>query len=180
MLVRTLLFVAGVVGFAIAVVPRGADDVARSAQAEDDPKAAILTADSSTLSTVGDGWYSDDHTLTRAVDGHFYANARIEGADVRLMVDTGASIVALTAEDADAAGVDWDPSLVRTIGRGASGDVLGVPAKLGSVEIGGFHREGIDAVVVPDGLDVSLLGQSYLSRIGSVKIADDKLVMSED
>ena len=179
MLGRTLLFVAGVFGFAIAVVPGESEDTPASEDVENTPQTALLATGDSTPDPGNDGWFSGGHTLSRAVDGHFYANAKIQGADIRMMVDTGASIIALTAEDADAAGIFWDPSQIRVIGRGASGDVHGVPAKLESVEVGGFHRESIDAVVVPEGLDVSLLGQSYLSKIGSVKIADDKMVMSE-
>ena len=179
MLGRTLLFVAAVFGFAIAVVPGGSKENVTTSDGAASPQAALLTTSDATNGEDGEGWFSGGHTLTRAVDGHFYANAKIQGADIRMMVDTGASIIALTADDADAAGIFWDPSQIRVIGRGASGDVHGVPAKLESVEIGGFHRESIDAVIVPEGLDVSLLGQSYLSKIGSVKIADDKMVMSD-
>lgn len=176
MLGRTLLFVAGVFGLALAVVPGESEEPVTESPEQTTTKAAVF---SPTIEPEPEGWFTNGHALKRAVDGHFYADANIDGASIRMMVDTGASIIALTADDADAAGVQWDPSQVRVIGRGASGDVLGVPARLESVEIGGFRREAIDAVVVPEGLDVSLLGQSYLSKIGSVKIADDTMVMSD-
>ena len=95
-----------------------------------------------------------------------------------MMVDTGASVIALTAPDALAAGLDWSPADVRVIGRGASGDVMGVPAMLTEVDVGGITARGVQAVIVPEGLDVSLLGQSYLSSVGNVAIAEDRMVLS--
>ncbi|MEM6477106.1 MAG: TIGR02281 family clan AA aspartic protease, partial [Pseudomonadota bacterium] len=123
-------------------------------------------------------WFAGDHTLERQADGHFYASAIVDGAQVRMMVDTGASVIALTAADASAAGLYWDDSEVRMIGRGASGAVYGVPARLDEVEIGGMVRRNVDAVIIPQGLGISLLGQSYLKQISGVEIADNKMILS--
>ena len=125
------------------------------------------------------GWYAGDHTLQRRSGGHFYASATIDGAPISMMVDTGASVIALTGADARAAGLHWDDNQVRKVARGASGAVYGVPTTLREVEIGGMARQNVSAIIVPNGLDVSLLGQSYLSQIGTVEIKGDTMVMSE-
>lgn len=173
MLGRTILFVAAVVGFTVLVVPRSPD-------AGGDSSSGYIprSASNGSGSHAGSDWYAGDHTLHRQSDGHFYASAHVEGVPVRMMVDTGASVIALTGSDAAAIGIQWDDEQVRHIGQGANGAVYGVNTRLDEVEIGGITRRNVSAVVIPQGLGVSLLGQSYLSQIGAVEIADDRMVMS--
>lgn len=113
--------------------------------------------------------------IARSGDGHFYATADVNGRPVRFLVDTGASTVALTLADAQAVGLHVDPSEFRVIGRGASGDVTGKAVMLDSVSIDGKRANDVRAAVLADGLEVSLLGQSYLAQLQSVKIEGDQL-----
>ncbi len=122
---------------------------------------------------------ADDVVLNRATNGHFYADADIGGTPVRFLVDTGASAIALTAKDAEQIGIDWNDNELVHVGRGVSGDVMGIRIKLDSVQIGNFEARDVQAVIIPQGLDVSLLGQSFLSKIAQVNIADDRMVLSE-
>lgn len=160
--------------FAIAVIGVGAFVATSSEQADYAPKSAQQFSDAE--QTESD-WYAGDHSLTREFDGHFYADAHVDGASVRMMVDTGASVIALTGEDAMAIGLDWSDEEVRNIGSGASGAVYGVPTMLDQVEIGGLAQQNVRAVIIPEGLDISLLGQSYLSKINNVRIEDDQMVL---
>ncbi|WP_260925564.1 TIGR02281 family clan AA aspartic protease [Novosphingobium sp. 9] len=121
------------------------------------------------------GWGGDGTTLTRAPDGHFYADATLNGQPVHMLVDTGASVVALTGDDARGLGLSWSDSDVRAIGKGASGTVYGVPVTLDRVELGTASARGIGAVIVPEGLPVSLLGQSALEKLGNVHIDGDRM-----
>ncbi|MXO91778.1 retropepsin-like aspartic protease family protein [Pontixanthobacter aquaemixtae] len=121
-------------------------------------------------------WNSGGHTLQRQSDGHFYANGTVQGASTHFLVDTGASIIALTGPDAQAAGLTWSSSDIMPIGSGASGAVYGVPVMIDQVEIGGFTQRNVRAVVIPEGLEVSLLGQSFLSQIKSVEIERDRMI----
>ena len=136
----------------------------------------INTLTSEAADTDSD-WYAGDHTLTREWDGHFYADALVDGANVRMLVDTGASVIALTREDAAAIGLEWSEDDIKRIGTGASGAVFGVHATLDEVEIGGLVRSNVAAVIIPEGLETSLLGQSYLSQIGNVAIEGDSMVL---
>ncbi|GGD58957.1 retropepsin-like aspartic protease family protein [Croceicoccus mobilis] len=118
--------------------------------------------------------------LRREVDGHFYASPSIEGAQMNVLVDTGASFVALTGEDARAAGLYWSESDVRPIARGASGVVEGVPMMIDRIELNGTEIRDVEAAVIPEGLSVTLLGQSFLQRFDKVAIEGDTMVLSQD
>ncbi len=127
-----------------------------------------------------DGWGGGDIRLSRRGDGHFYANPSIGGRQLDVMVDTGASFVALTGDDARAAGLDWSDADLRPVARGASGVVEGVPVMIDSIELGGTEMRDVEAAIVPDGLPVTLLGQSYLRRFQRVEIEGDAMVLSRD
>ena len=117
--------------------------------------------------------------LEREYDGHFYADVRVDGGNYRFLVDTGASLLALTGEDAEAMGLFWDESDLTHIGEGASGAVRGVPVVLDRVELGGHVAENVEAAIIPDGLGVSLLGQSFLQKVGKVQIEGERMVLSD-
>jgi aspartyl protease family protein len=128
---------------------------------------------------TGPQWYGGEVTLDRQGDGHFYAAVRVESRDYRMLVDTGASMVALTGEDARSIGLDWDPNALQPVGRGASGVVMGLPVRLAEVAVGDFVARDVEAVVVPEGLGISLLGQSFLSSVENVNISGDTLTLSD-
>lgn len=124
-------------------------------------------------------WVAGTTELPRAADGHFYADASINGARTKFLVDTGASVIALTGPDARAAGLYWSDADVRQVARGASGPVHGVEVTLEQVVLGGHEARNIRAVIVPEGLEVSLLGQSFLSTIQPMRIEADRMVLGE-
>jgi len=143
------------------------------------PESEPVTAEPRTAQAQSLGWYGGETVLERESDGHFYAEAYADGAPVRFLVDTGASMVALTGDDAYALGLYWDEADMRVIGQGANGPVRGVPVTIGEVELGGLRSTNVRAVIVPAGLPVSLLGQSFLSRVGNVEIAGDRMVLAD-
>lgn len=121
---------------------------------------------------------SSDAVLNRSRDGHFYADVSVESQDIHMLVDTGASVVALTGSDAEAIGLEWSNDELYPIARGAGGDVVGKAVRLDHVRLGDFEAEGVDAIIVPRGLDVSLLGQSFLGRVGKVQIEDGRMILA--
>ncbi|MFB0612460.1 retropepsin-like aspartic protease family protein [Aurantiacibacter poecillastricola] len=124
----------------------------------------------------GAGW-GGEVTLEREYDGHFYADVSVDGVPSRMLVDTGASVIALTGADAMAMGLYWDESDVTAVAQGASGAVYGVNTRLPRVRLGDFEATDVEAVIVPEGLGISLLGQSFLGTIDNVRIADDRMVL---
>ncbi len=112
--------------------------------------------------------------LRREPDGHFYADAQVNGATVRFMVDTGASMVVLTEADAQRAGIQLPSE--RALAMGVGGPVEITPVTVDRIAIGGIEARGVQAAVAEQ-LPVSLLGQSYLQRLGSVEIRGDVMVL---
>ena len=117
-----------------------------------------------------------DTELEREANGHFYVHAKVNGQLVRFVVDTGATIVALTQEDAERVGLDVDPAKFRIIGEGASGAVMGENVKLGSIEVDGKLANDVEGVVLADS-SMSLLGQSYLSRLNEVRMSGEYMIL---
>jgi aspartyl protease family protein len=115
--------------------------------------------------------------LRRASDGHFHAEALVNGVPVRFLVDTGASDLVLST--ADAARVGIDPAELAFVGRArtANGTVATAPVRLGRVEFGGFTDTGVPASVGGGALDVSLLGMSYLDRFAAIEIAGNRMTL---
>ena len=129
------------------------------------------------VDTQPSGWGSEV-ALDRRGDGHFYADVVVDGTRTNMLVDTGASVIALTGEDAMALGLTWDSSRVEPVAQGANGAVFGVRTSLPRVSVGHFEATNVAAIIVPEGLGISLLGQSFLSQVKSVQIADNRLVLS--
>ncbi|GAA0648701.1 hypothetical protein GCM10009101_22710 [Brevundimonas lenta] len=105
--------------------------------------------------------------VLKAADGHYWAEAMIDGRAVRVMVDTGASVVALTRDDAARLGMtlkadDFSATVVT-----ASGPVRAAPVELAAVAVAGARVEKVQALVVEEGLPHSLLGMSYLGRLSA-------------
>lgn len=115
--------------------------------------------------------------LRRAGDGHFYAGVSVSGRPVTMLVDTGASVVALTGADARAAGLHWNPAQLTVVAQGASGPVRGIAVKLDRLALGGHEARNVDAVIIPEGLPVSLLGQSFLATIEPVRIEKGRMLL---
>ena len=115
--------------------------------------------------------------LERKPDGHFYADATVNGQLVRFLVDTGATGVALTSKDARHVGLAFSPGEFTIVGKGASGEVRGKLVTIDRIALGPIEAARVPGAIIDEELDVSLLGQSFLSRIGSVRIADDRMTL---
>lgn len=115
--------------------------------------------------------------LEREGDSHFYATTIINGARVRMMVDSGASIIALNRRDAEAIGIDVD-SLPEAGSANTAGGVVPIrPVELNSVDVDGLTVVGVQAAVIDADMPTSLLGQSYLSRLQSVEVEGDVMTL---
>jgi aspartyl protease family protein len=117
--------------------------------------------------------------LTRGSTGHFFTRAHVNGKPgVKFIVDTGASIVALTVQDAERLGIPVDPSRFTVIGEGASGAVRGQRIMLDSVDVDGIRVDNVRGVIL-EGSSLSLLGQSFLGSVDQVSIAGDYLSLKD-
>ena len=142
-----------------------------SGESETNPVADLKTGTSPQFSS-GD----ESLTLEREADGHFYADVRINGNPVHMLIDTGASGIALSRDDARAAGLAPSIGMPDVIGEGADGAVRGEYVKLDRIELGPLSASDLDAVVLNSGQQ-SLLGQSVLRKYASVQIEGDRMVL---
>ncbi|WP_332811551.1 retropepsin-like aspartic protease family protein [Sphingomonas sp.] len=115
------------------------------------------------------------YEIKRAADNHFYAEAQVNGALIRFLVDTGASSVVLTRDDALRAGIAAGEFSAEAIGAG--GRVRLMPIAIDRLALGPLEATDVPAMVAEGGLTVSLLGQSYLAKTGSVSIQGDLMVL---
>lgn len=115
--------------------------------------------------------------LRRADDGHFWADVEINGVSTRMIVDTGASGVALTPRDARRLGLD--PAALRyTIPVStAQGSSFAAPVTLDSVSLGPIRFDRVPAAVMRDESDTSLLGMSFLNRLDGFEVRSDALLL---
>lgn len=117
-------------------------------------------------------------SVARAPAGDFNLLAQVNGAQLTMLVDTGASSVVLTVEDARAAGLPvdllkYDVTIQTAKGRGHAAAVV-----LDRITVGGIVERRVPALVAqPGNLQTSLLGMSFLSRLDSVEVRGQRLVL---
>jgi len=118
--------------------------------------------------------------VQRDAFGHFSVMGRVDGRDLSFTVDTGASVIALTAADAAQLGIHPDNSDYTMLIRTANGLVRAAPTTLGMVEIGNIMLRDVSAVILPDrALSENLLGMSFLSRLSHFDYSRGKMVLEQ-
>ena len=139
-------------------------DVSRRVSGELMPNSGIANADGSL-------------TFTAAEDGHFYIEAKVDGAPVLFMVDTGATMVVLSPADARRIGFDLNRLEFSSLAQTANGMVRGAPIRLQSFELESFRVTDLAAEVNEADMGQSLLGMSFLSRLGGYEVRNGRLTL---
>jgi aspartyl protease family protein len=132
------------------------------------------TASGNRFSVTEDG----QMVVQRGRDGHFHLTARINGAPVDLLVDTGASDLVLTRRDAARAGIDPGSLSFLGIAETANGRVRTAYVRLDEMQVGPFRDTRVRAAVNDGDMPHSLMGMSYLGRFGRIEIAGDRMTLS--
>lgn len=183
----------GSVAFFIAIsggaayVIKHKDDVYRTiAEASGGKLRAAKTADTADGAELEDNVQSavsdpfGDVTLRATSNGHFETTAEINGRDVDVMVDTGATLVALTYEDAERAGIYLTPADFTHSVSTANGVAKVAPVEIGTIAIGGITVRNIRGAVTERGkLHRTLLGMTFLGRLSRVEMRKNDLVLHE-
>jgi len=115
--------------------------------------------------------------VLKAADGHYWAEASVNGHEVRFLVDTGATAVSLTTDDAqrlgiDTAGLDYTAKVMT-----AAGPARAARVKLDSVSVAGAQVRDVDALVIESGLHTSLLGMTYLGRLSQFEATQSGMIL---
>jgi aspartyl protease family protein len=119
-------------------------------------------------------------SLPAGAYGHFETEADVNGRPVDVMVDTGASLVALTYDDAERLGIYVNPRDFTHVAKTANGTARVAPVTISRISIGGITVRDVPAVVSERGKsERSLLGMSFLGRLSRVEMRGGTLVLQE-
>lgn len=184
--VATLIFASAAI-YAIAHREELKQVVATSPQLKDvigaitgkDPSASA-DAESHAASSEDENRSLYDVTLTANDQGHFETEAELNGRSVDVMVDTGATIVAMTYEDAERAGIYLNPSDFTHSVATANGQAKVAPVTISTIAIGPITVRNVEGAVAESGkLHKTLLGMSFLGRLTRVEMRSKNLVLQE-
>lgn len=133
---------------------------------------ADQTAATYDASTANDGSLA----IPRSPDSHFYADVDVNGTKIHMLIDTGATGVALSREDARSAGIATSIGMPNVVGEGADGSIHGEVATVDRMSLGNAKAEAVPVIVLNNG-GQSLLGQSFLAKFASVEIHGDTMTL---
>jgi aspartyl protease family protein len=142
------------------------------------PAPALLTAHTQAASPANAS--SRTVVIPPGRNGHFQVEGRVDGRRINFMVDTGASLIALTEHDAEMLGIHpADHEFTARINT-ANGTVRAAPVELDMVEIDDILVRNVPAVVLPDSaLSDNLLGLAFLKRLRRFEYSEGKLVLEQ-
>ncbi len=171
--IMALAGVLSAVGAARAVV--AIDAMNHGARAEAATTAAIaVESEDSTLASAPAA-----ASVVKSSDGHYWAEASVNGSRVKFLVDTGATAVALSLADATRLGISPSTLTYNRTVITADGKARAAAVQLASVAIGGARVENVDALVIEKGLETSLLGMSYLGRLSRFEATPQALILRQ-
>ncbi len=116
--------------------------------------------------------------VPRSFDGHYYLTLAVNGVPVEFVVDTGATEMVLTREDAERIGIAMDDLSFIGSARTANGEVRTAAVWLDEVRLGPLVDTGVRAVVNDGDLFGSLLGMGYLGRFDRIEISGNELILT--
>ncbi|OFW80678.1 MAG: hypothetical protein A2887_03320 [Alphaproteobacteria bacterium RIFCSPLOWO2_01_FULL_40_26] len=139
-----------------------------------DFKARILGEINPTSARIGE---DGEITINLAQDGHFYIDVRVNGVPVRFMIDTGASDIVISVQEARRIGIDTKKLIFNKAYQTANGMSFGASIMLNEIEIGNIKFRNVSASVNNADMGMSLLGMSFLRQFKKYEFYRDKLVL---
>ncbi|MBP6688872.1 MAG: TIGR02281 family clan AA aspartic protease [Hyphomonadaceae bacterium] len=118
-------------------------------------------------------------SLRKEGDGHYWATARVNDVPVKFLVDTGASLVALSKRDARRIGINTDNLQRNAEVRTAAGRVKAATTVIDEITIDGVTVKNVSAVIIEEGLEHSLLGMSFLNRLEGWDVTTNAIIIHE-
>ena len=183
---RPIIWALGVVAMASFSALGYGPRLARLVGMEETPSAASVTPASQPATARTDAAKAtaskpaEPPVLTVAADyrGHYVVHPSIDNFRIQMLVDTGASLVALTASDARALGIQLSSADYKMALSTANGTVRGARVNLREVRLGSILVRNVEAVVLPEGaLSMSLLGTSFLGKLKGYEVQTGRMVL---
>jgi len=122
---------------------------------------------------------ASENAITFRADnnGHYRVNAEINGEKVDFMIDTGATSVVLTMNDAEKIGFNIDDLTFVAPASTANWVVYNAPIRLNALSVGPIRVESVEGFVNQGELDISLLGMSFLNRLSDYEVKNGLLTL---
>ncbi|MFP7673232.1 TIGR02281 family clan AA aspartic protease [Marivita sp. S0852] len=115
--------------------------------------------------------------VPRSPDGHYYLTLDINSEPIRFVVDTGATGMVLTLDDAMRIGLSEEDLIFYSEAMTANGPVRTAPVRLDDVALGPFRDQSVRAFVNEGEMSKSLLGMDYLNRFNRLEISGGRLIL---
>lgn len=116
--------------------------------------------------------------IPMADDGHFWAHATINGVERVMLVDSGATVTALSTTTAANARIDLDGMAQPAVVSTANGNVTGKSATIASLKVGGITATDLPTIVAPEFGNQDVLGMNFLSRLKSWRVEGKTLILT--
>jgi len=113
-------------------------------------------------------------------DGHFWAEVQINGERRRMLVDSGATVTALSVATARAADIEADETLVPMLMKTANGTVRADAGTVASLRIGSIEARKLKVVISPGLGDTDVLGMNFLSELASWRVEGRTLILAPE
>jgi aspartyl protease family protein len=183
MLKHAVIFAAGALAVALftpSLLPLLTDATPASPSAAASLASAPVTAPAAPPvdAPVNDGFRQT--SIAADGGGQFSTDVLIDGERVHMLVDTGATMVSISARVAARLGIRADPSKPKWRIHTANGDSIALPAILRNINFGALYMNDVEALVLdPSAGDVNLLGASFLKRLASVEQRNGVLILRQ-
>jgi aspartyl protease family protein len=145
--------------------------------AERAPMSPFLAPFASRFHLDGQQVVGKEVRIPMSPSGHFIATVRIDGYRRRMLIDTGATVTALSADTAAAAGLEPDPVPVPVVLQTANGTVAAQTSTVPELRLGSIVARNLKVVVSPSFGDLDVLGMNFLSKLASWRVENNTLVL---
>lgn len=119
----------------------------------------------------------DDVRIRMSPDGHFWVHATIDGVPRRMLVDSGATVTALSSATAQQAGLNVGETVFPVVLQTANGAITAQTATVGTLKLGDIVARDLPVVVSPAFGDANVIGMNFLSKLKSWRVENSTLIL---